>query len=247
MSYQLTLEKFQGPLSKLLSLIEERELQITEVSLGKVTDDFLQYLGTLQEVPPGVLADFVSVASRLILIKSKVLLPDLTLTEEEETQIHELERRLAFYKVWKEAEKTVAAAFGNQRLYSRPYLSSVSAAFYPAPGLTLQALGQALEGVVQSLASFTREKETLKETIIAIEEKIAEILARVTAGTSTSFRAVAGSKHIKEVVALFLAVLHLAREGRVHLEQAENFSDIMVTHRGAENSPPKADPPPAEK
>lgn len=233
MSYQITLEKFGGPIEKLLSLIEEQELQITEVSLAKVTDDFLHYLGTLQEISPALLADFISVASRLILIKSKVLLPDLTLTEEEETQIHDLEQRLAFYKIWKEAEKIIAATFGKNRLHGRSYLSSVNAAFYPAPGLTVQTLSKAFEGVVQSLSIFTRETETLKESIIAIEEKIAEILARFTTESSMSFRAVSGSKHIKEVVALFLAVLHLAREGRVHLEQQTNFSDIMVTRRGA--------------
>ncbi|MBI2623366.1 MAG: segregation/condensation protein A [Candidatus Liptonbacteria bacterium] len=234
MSYQLALEQFQGPIAKLLQLIEEKQLDITEVSLAKVTDDFLRYLQAQEQVAPAVLAEFVAVASRLLLIKSKMLLPDLALTEEEEAEIHDLEQRLAFYKLWRPAEKCIAAAFrGSAKLRSRPYFLSTGAAFYPSSNLTREGLAAALEGVVKSLSLFTRETETLKERIIAIEEKIAEVLARLTQEGAMSFRAVAGERHIAEVVALFLAVLHLAREGRVHLAQKGNFSDIIVAQRDA--------------
>jgi segregation and condensation protein A len=264
--YQIALEKFHGPVAKLLELIEEKQLEVTEVSLAKVTDDFLKYLAaltdaeqtrTVAEGPPtdgfrvgrrpvrvGLreMAEFVAVASRLILIKSKVLLPDFTLTPDEEAEIHELESRLAFYKSWRPAEKCIAAAWkGSAKLYGRPYFLSVAplrhaqgfqTAFYPSANLTPEALIRAMEGVREGIVSFTRETETLKERIIAIEEKIAEVLARLTEGGRMSFHEAAGAKHVSEVVALFLAVLHLAREGRVHLEQKGNFSDIMV-------SPPK--------
>jgi chromatin segregation and condensation protein Rec8/ScpA/Scc1 (kleisin family) len=92
-----------------------------------------------------------------------------------------------------------------------------------------------MEGVMQSLASFTREKETLEARIIAIEEKIAEVIGRLAQG-AMSFHAATREKHITEVVALFLAVLHLAREGRVRLEQKGNFSDIIVSHHGAKQA-----------
>ncbi len=228
--YQVTLEKFQGPIGKLLSLIEERALQITEVSLAKVTDDFFIYLRTLEEVSPALLADFVSVASKLILIKSKVLLPDMTLTEAEEAEIHELEARLEFYKIWKPAEKVFAAVWnGRERLWGRPYFLNAGSAFYPSAGLTTDALMRAAEGVLESLKTFTRETETVKESIIAIEEKIAEVLARLTRETSMSFGATTQGAEVTETIALFLAVLHLAREGKVFISQSENFSDIMIT------------------
>ncbi|MBM3257558.1 MAG: hypothetical protein FJY98_04560 [Candidatus Liptonbacteria bacterium] len=231
MPYEITTERFTGPLPKLLSLIEERELEITEVSLAKVTDDFFVYLKTLQEVPPAVLADFVAVASRLILIKSKVLLPDLTLTQEEEAEIHELEERLAFYKLWKPAQKAIALAWlGKEKMWGRPYFLNTAAAFYPSVGLTADALLQSLNEVLRSLETYTRETETIKETIIAIEEKIAEVLTRLTQGGSMSFKVAVSGEKIAEVVALFLAVLHLAREGKVYLDQTENFSDIIVAH-----------------
>src|SRR5258706_15754469 len=107
MTYELKIEQYEGPLEKLLQLIEERKLAITEISLAAVTDDFLKYLETMLEVPPGVLADFIVVASRLVLIKSKSLLPELPLTEEEEEDIKDLEQRLLLYKRLKEAERHV--------------------------------------------------------------------------------------------------------------------------------------------
>ncbi len=236
MAYQLALEQFTGPIGKLLELIEEKQLDVTEVSLAKVTDDFLRYLATQEHVAPAFLAEFIAVASRLLLIKSKMLLPDLTLTQDEEAEIHDLERRLAFYKLWRPAEKCIAAAFkGDTKLWSRPYFLSVGVAFYPSSNLTREGLTGAMEGVVKSLATFTRETETITERIIAIEEKIAEVLARLTQGGAMSFHAVTRESQVAEVVALFLAVLHLAREGRVHLAQQGNFSDIMVSHRQTES------------
>lgn len=233
MPYELSTASFNGPIEKLLALIEERKLDITEVSLAKVTDDFLRYLEANRAIEPALLAEFVAVASRLVLIKSKVLLPDLVITGEEEAQIHDLERRLAFYKMWKPAEKLVIAAFASRaHLRSRSYFEAAGAAFYPSPGLTADALVHAFEEVAQAISALVREKETVKGRIIAVEEMIAEIIARLAQGAAMNFRTAAGARPTSEVVALFLAVLHLAREGRVLLEQPKNFSDIIVSHSG---------------
>ena len=89
MRYEVKQDKFSGPLEKLLELIEAKELEITLINLAQVTGDFLEYLKALDEKSkhPSVLADFIVVASRLLLIKSKAILPSLALTEEEETDI----------------------------------------------------------------------------------------------------------------------------------------------------------------
>src|SRR5260221_679919 len=98
MSYELTLNQFSGPLEALLELIESKRLPVNEISLAKVTDDFLKFLADNPAIDFAMLADFISVASRLILIKSKSLLPDLVLTGEEEMEIKDLEKRLALYR-----------------------------------------------------------------------------------------------------------------------------------------------------
>jgi len=114
--YQLATEKFSGPIEKLLELIEGKKLEITDLSLAEITADFLSYLQNLQTRintdkntdlngydGTRLIADFVVVASQLLLIKSKSLLPDLKLTGEEEEGIKDLEGRLEFYRNFKPA------------------------------------------------------------------------------------------------------------------------------------------------
>ncbi len=101
--YELKIEQFSGPLEKLLELIEERRMEITELSLAEITADFLQYLKNIETVEPRFLADFVAIAAQLLLIKSKALLPGIKLTSEEEEKIKDLEGRLLFYKNFKPA------------------------------------------------------------------------------------------------------------------------------------------------
>ena len=121
MSFEVRLEQFNGPLHKLLELIEEKKLEVTQVSLAAVTADFIGYVEKLEKACPpdfeqtksglagrsgkvgrgvdaSILADFIVVAARLLLIKSKVLLPDLTLTQEEQIDIADLENRLKVYQ-----------------------------------------------------------------------------------------------------------------------------------------------------
>jgi len=121
MSFEVRLEQFNGPLHKLLELIEEKKLEVTQVSLAAVTADFIGYVEKLEKACPpdfeqtksglagrsgkvgrgvdaSILADFIVVAARLLLIKSKVLLPDLTLTQEEQIDIVDLENRLKVYQ-----------------------------------------------------------------------------------------------------------------------------------------------------
>src|SRR6185436_4016858 len=90
---------FKGPLEALLDLIESRKLSISDVSLASVTDAYISYVESLPEMPLGETAQFVLVASTLLLIKSRSLLPLLELSEEERESVEELERRLAQYSL----------------------------------------------------------------------------------------------------------------------------------------------------
>jgi len=93
--YRVELKEFQGPLDLLLQFTEENKLDITEISLAKITDQYLSYLKQIQNISLESLADFLVIASRLILIKSRMLLPELELTPEEEEDIETLKQRLA--------------------------------------------------------------------------------------------------------------------------------------------------------
>src|SRR3984957_19238454 len=103
--FQLATDSFQGPLEALLDLIEERKMPISEVSLSHVCDAYLAYVEKLPELPLGETAQFILVASTLLLIKSRTLLPSLELSADERESVEELERRLARYAVYRKAAK----------------------------------------------------------------------------------------------------------------------------------------------
>ncbi len=84
---------FEGPLDTLLSLIEKRKLFINDISLAQVADDYIAYIKSLNEFPIADSSHFILIASTLVLIKSKSLLPDLNLTTEEQESIDDLEDR----------------------------------------------------------------------------------------------------------------------------------------------------------
>src|ERR1700741_5234695 len=100
-TFSLQTDKFQGPIELLLELIESRKMHISDVSLREVAEAFLSHIESFPELPVADTANFVYVASILLLIKSKSLLPNLELTREEEGSIDELEKRLKLFKLLK--------------------------------------------------------------------------------------------------------------------------------------------------
>ncbi len=252
MSYELRIHNYEGPLEKLLQLIEERRMDVTQVSLAAVTDDFLKYLERLRAELKGgpgaaeedlrLLADFIVVASRLILIKSKSLLPELELSGEEERDIQDLEQRLALYKELKAAQKHIAVLWKKGGIAAaRPYFlraqaslgrgeGEEAAVFYPGSKVTPGNLAAALAAVQTGLQKFILETETIEETVVSLEEKMRSIVARMEVAAEMTLKTLGeGSK--SDLIVAFLAVLHLAREELLVLEQAGQFSDIIVRKR----------------
>jgi segregation and condensation protein A len=258
MEYETHVGEFSGPLEKLLALIEAEKMDINEVSLAKVTDDFLRYLNDFKKgfaentdandamvgdveiakrafrVDLHILADFVSVASKLIFLKSKYLLPGLALTEEEEADIKDLEARLTIYQQLKPAIKVINRLWHtSHKSFSRLYLIGKvampgQATFYPGKELDKDALAVALGGILETMKTYELETETIKEKIVTLEEKISEVLGRIQKEGDMHFNNLSGTKSRGEMIVVFLAILHLAREQLVLLEQMDNFSDIIV-------------------
>lgn len=236
MPYELKTEKFTGPLEKLLELIEAKQLAINEISLAEVTDDFLKYLEGLADADMRLVADFISVASRLVLIKSKSLLPDLSLTGEEESDIKDLEKRLKIYQELKPVLRILDKLWKVAgREFSRPYFLEQSASleggarvFYPGEGLEIRALTASLQKIFESFVSLELETKSIREKIVTLEEKIAEVVERLTREGESTFKNLSSAKSRSEVIIIFLAILHLAHERLVALEQSGRFSDIII-------------------
>src|SRR3990167_109494 len=125
-TYTVKTRVFEGPLDLLLELVTKRKLFVNDVSLAEVTDDFIRYIEDpeLQQAEYGaghlgVMAEFILIASTLMLIKSRSLLPMLQLTEDEEVAIHDLEDRLALYARIKELSAQLKPLFGRQIIFEK--------------------------------------------------------------------------------------------------------------------------------
>jgi len=108
---QIQIEKFSGPLDLLLKIVEQEDLDITQISLAKIADEYLRYLEKPGHIDPEDMADFLLVAAKLLVIKSRALLPNLA--PEEEQEISELEAQLRMYKEFVEAARALGAGHGR--------------------------------------------------------------------------------------------------------------------------------------
>lgn len=233
--YEVRTEQFKGPLEKLLELIEEKKMEITQLNLGLVTDDFLKYLKSIKrestertEEELRLLADFIVIASRLILIKSKALLPSLELTTEEEQDIKELEERLKLYQQLKPAMALIKKLYAGKNLSaSRPFFANRPVVFNPSQNISIENLNKTMKAIFEAVKLLSLETQTIEISLIKLEEKIEEIMFKIQDGIK-NFGHLIKEKSKKEIVVMFLALLHLLREQTVEVEQTEGFSDIMI-------------------
>lgn len=233
MPYELNLEQYQGPLQKLLELIEEKKMEITVVSLAEVTGGFFDYLKKLEEAGAShsILADFLVVASKLILIKSKVLLPSLPLTDEEEMDIRSLEGRLKIYQEFKKAQLHVKGLWKvSPQMFSREYLMTKEATFYPPKSATAEALAKAVARVAGELEKFLKPVVKVKNEIIHLKQKIEEVFRRLTE-IPIGFKKMHEGRGRSELVVLFLAILHLVREQLISADQDGQFEEITIAKK----------------
>ncbi|MBI4119466.1 MAG: segregation/condensation protein A [Parcubacteria group bacterium] len=228
--YELKLEQFSGPLDKLLDLIEAKKLEITQINLAEVTSDFLNYIKSLSEIELRLMADFLQVAAQLVLIKSKVLLPSLELEPSEKAGIHDLERRLKLYKDLRGAGRYLQRLWSGETIsFSRPLFLGRQAAFYPPKEFTQDDVLSAVEKLAVSLREFAPlETEKIKKAIVSVEEKVQELLQRISEHAELSFSGLAKDKNKSEAIALFLAILHLLKDRIINIEQKGAFTDIII-------------------
>lgn len=233
MYYELVLEKYQGPIHKLLELVEEKKLEITQVSLSEVTSDFLSYLEKLEaEVGHHILiADFLVIASKLVLIKSKTLIPALDLSEEEEEDIKNLESRLKIYQELKKVQAYIKSGWSEYpQMAYRDFLMSLGVVFYPPNELTLEDLRKSVAKITSEIEKILKPVEIVKSEMVNLKEKITEILSRITE-RPVQFRFLKNGKERSEIIVLFLAILHLVKDQLVFVEQGDHFQEITIAKR----------------
>jgi len=229
MAFEVTQGEFRGPLEVLLDLIEARKLHISDVTLSKVTADFLNYAKSHEGFPIAESAQFGFVASTLLLIKSKSLLPQLSLTREEEASMEDLERRLRLLQRFRELSRHVRARFGETPLYL-PRERAALPVFAPPKEISPKILCRAVLAVLAAIPKTEKLATVAVQKVISLEEMIERLRNRVTLALKMSF--VEFSKMHKgeriHVIVGFLAMLELVKQGLIAARQETRHGEIVM-------------------
>jgi segregation and condensation protein A len=238
--YTVRTAGFEGPLEALLQLVEKRKLFINDIALSAVADDYVTYTQSMNHLPIAQTANFVVVASTLILIKSRSLLPHISLSEEEEQSIEELQERLALYKRMKELSEHVQARFAKDIIFPRPQrkVANHAAIFSPDRKTDTDSLHESVMGVLGRIPKKEKVPEARVRTVVSLEETIDSIVERVAAGMRLSFRDFSGYGSDRgervTVIVSFLAVLELVKQGTLAARQDAHFDDIAIENSYSE-------------
>lgn len=243
MGYHFRLEHFEGPLDLLLSLIEREKLDITTVSLAQIADQYLKYLSTEKQVTLENLSAFLSVASRLLLIKSRALLPVLTFTEEEEESVDDLEWRLRQYRLFRDAAVTLGTLFSSRNeAYARESFSELQVVFYPPKNLSAEDLARHFRSLLEDIPVQEEMPEKIVEQVVSLEERIIHLQNHLTERMETSFAEFSGSARNKtDIIVSFLALLELIKQCFLIAEQDHFSQGIRLRRIG--NVPVKEESP----
>lgn len=226
MGFELKTETFSGPLHLLLELIEAEELSITEVSLAQVADDYLAYVNS-QEVPPEELADFLVVASRLLYIKSKAILPDMEFEDEDEGNLAE---QLKMYRKFVEASAKLYEVYQDKSISfarTKP-LKVAKTEFAPPQKLVADDFAESMRAVIKRLEPFLALKEASMRKVVSVQERIRNIHDVLINRAHLNFSEISSGGNKVDVVVNFLALLELMKQRLVSVAQSDAFSDITI-------------------
>jgi len=240
---EFTSEKFSGPLGLLLSMIESEEMDITEVNLAKIADEYVNYIRGSKDIDPEEMADFLVVAAKLLLIKSKALLPYLY-TAEDDAEVDDLEKQLRMYKEFVAASLKIKEIILEKNFLFLPPLIKNRRQQFNLPVFTAplkvnpQILQDLFWKIILNLEK-TREEIIPEKTLepkINIDDKISLIKKMLLDKIRVNFsKLLAGAENKTEVIVSFLAVLELAKQRELFFEQEELFSEIHLI-RNQDNS-----------
>ena len=243
LSYKL--EKFEGPLDLLLHLIEKNKINIYDIPIAEITDQYLEYVSCMEEESLDVVSEFLVMAATLLDIKARMLLPrEVSEEGEEEDPRAELVERLLEYKTYKymSLELKDMEVDADKVFYKAPTIPR-EVERYEEPvdldqlldGLTLSKLQKIFESVMKrredKIDPVRSTFGTIKKEPVSLEEKIGAVLEYAERHRRFSFRGMLSRQRDKtEIVVTFLAILELFKQAKISLRQDALFGDIAISY-----------------
>lgn len=243
MEYKIVLESFEGPMDLLLYLIDKAEIDIYDIPINEITEQYLDYITKMEEMDLEVTSDFLVMAATLLEIKSKMLLPQSDKNDGEQLEMEEVDprlelvRRLVEYKKFKQASKELRNYEAVQKkVYYKPMedLSLFTKEDEELEQMDLDELVKAFNTILIKnegnkplihMDKIKREEYTLDECMENIKEELKEN------GEIEFHRLFDNQSSKEEIVVTFLSLLELIRMRYVMVYQERSFSDIIIKKR----------------
>lgn len=233
--YAITLDNFQGPLDLLCTLIEKNKMNIYDINLNEITDQYISYINRMEEMNLEVTSEFLTMASTLLYIKSKKLLPNRQ-DEEEEITEEELIRRIVEYKKYKDIQVELMQNF---KIYSNRLFKNVENINLPKQSIENLYDVTTIPEIYSALVKRNEEKININAKNIekiaitenyTVASKLKDMFRELIKNKKFIFNKLFSiKKHSKnEVVTAFSGLLELSRRSKVETFQDELFGDINV-------------------
>jgi segregation and condensation protein A len=239
MSIKFKLDKFEGPLDLLLHLIEKAEVDIYDIPISEIAQQYLEYLDYMQEMDLEVASDFLVMAATLVEIKSKMLLPKPKKEGNPLQEIdprEELVQKLIEYKKYKEFTLLLRDKFEvyEKVFYKTPepiedYISD----FTSITGVSADLLAKTLNSILQKNSTSSKRKiREIHREVFTIDDKIKEITRLLVTKSIFYFEELFNKKSDKyEIIVTFLAILELVKRKSISVEQNMSFDRILVRRK----------------
>jgi segregation and condensation protein A len=242
MALTIKINEFEGPFDVLLHLIEKDEMDIYNIQIHQITTEYIAYIETMKQIDMVIAAEFIVMASMLLEIKSKMLLPDHQIEtfdfDNEEDPRYELISKLMEYKKYKELGKKImkrqlekSLVFTDLgQIYSDPDMFKED---YQNMKYDVQLLTKAFEAMLINLKRFDQEKldyfTRIKRERFSLETKVTELRDYFNVSRKVTFSALFdGQKFIEEFITTFLAVLEILKSEKIHVVQQQQFDEILL-------------------
>jgi segregation and condensation protein A len=232
MTYRVRLDLFEGPLDLLLHLIKKNEVDVTDIPVATITEQYLSYLDLMRDLSLDVASEYLVMAATLTLIKSRLLLPSPEAGEDEEADPRaDLVRQLLEYQRYREA----AASLAERPLLRRDVFTREASADGVAPDpdaklpvkVTLWELMQAFRSVL-ARAQPDPVHQVQAETV-SLRDRIGDLLRTLGVARTVTFDSLFGERPTRGfVIVTFLAVLELAKLGAIEAVQEETLGPILI-------------------
>lgn len=237
MEYKINLPSFEGPLDLLLHLIKQDNIDIMDISIDKITKQYLEYINLMEELNLNIASEYLVMAAELIEMKSSTLLPNNTETEDEyeEDPRQNLINRLLEYKYYKDI-KEAFVELENKRneLYTKE-TSSLEEYIDKEEQTKIDAT---LDDLLNAFSKFLENKENLKPLKTKITNKeysvgkrCVEIRDILRKKKKVSFNEIIEQYNKEYIVVTFLAILNLCKKEFIQIEQENNFEEIYIKER----------------